>query len=276
LVLLCLDRPPEAPSFASIRIEARKRLDGQWALIVRLERGELKGLFNHLLDDLVAATRGTTQETALVFVARLARWQRLLARAPTGLLDDDVLRGLAAELHFLLHEAVPVVGLRPAVEGWVGPWEAPKDFVFPRAQIEVKSVHQTMRRVTISSLEQLTDAGAPLFLWTCPVELETVAVPPAAGSMAHLVARVRAVVADDSSASAHFEEGLRAVGWTDRDEYRLRVAHFGDALCHSVRAGFPRIERGMVHPAVTEARYRLDLDQLTPWAVDTWTSEGLR
>ncbi len=106
-------------------------------------------------------------------VARLSRWQRLLSQGSLGLLEDKQLSGLCAELNFLLSEAIVAVGPRAAVAAWKGPYDAPKDFVFDFAEVEIKAVHQQPRAYCISSLEQMTDNGKPLYLWAQVVDLHS-------------------------------------------------------------------------------------------------------
>ncbi len=50
-VVVCAERPPEAPSLATIGVDFRLRHDGKWALVLRLLRPDLKVLFNRLVED---------------------------------------------------------------------------------------------------------------------------------------------------------------------------------------------------------------------------------
>ena len=74
--------------------------------------------------------------------------------------------GLAGELTFLL--CLMDAGVQPdvVIEGWVGPADAPQDFVLGTGAIEVKaSMSSAGFPVRIGSLEQLDDkVASPLFL----------------------------------------------------------------------------------------------------------------
>lgn len=269
VMVVCPLRPPEPPSLAAIGVEVGLRHDGRWALVLRLLRPELKALFNRLIEDLDGAIRQQPENPGQTVLARLARWQRLLSEGPLGLLADQELRGLCAELGFLLEEAVRVVGLRAAVTGWVGPRDAPKDFVLDCAEVEVKAVHQQPREYCISSLEQLTDAGKPLFLWACVVELGRVQEPDSR-SVAALVDKLRAAMAIDPVASEELEIRLRLAGYEDRPEYALRVVTFGASTCYRVSPGFPRFERPSAPPGVVSCQYCIQAAAVDAFRVSTW------
>lgn len=274
VMTVCSQRPPEPPSLAAIGVEVRLRQDGKWALVLRLLRPELKALFNRLIEDLDGAMRQQPENPGETVVARLARWQRLFSQRPLKLLGDQELRGLCAELDFLLTEAIRVVGRRAAVIAWEGPRGAPKDFVFDCAEVEVKAVHQQPREYCISSLEQLTDLGKPLFLWARVVELGH-ARDPSPSSVAGLVEKLRAATAMDPAASEELEIRLSLAGYEDRSEYALRLVTFGPGTCYKVAPGFPRIERPAVATGIVSCQYNIQAAALEAFRVGSW-QEGFR
>jgi hypothetical protein len=171
-----------------------------------------------------------------------------------------------------LEEAIGVVGPRAAVTAWQGPRDAPKDFVLALAEVEVKAVHQQPREYTISSLEQLTDVGKPLFLWVRVVELEH-ACEPAQHSVAALVDKLRTATSADSVAAEELELRLRLAGYEDRPEYSSRVVTFGPAKCYRVCRDFPRIQRPSVAAAIASCQYRIQAAALEGFRVSTWQKE---
>ena len=269
LMVVCPEQPPDPPSLSAIHVEARPRHSGDWALVLRLEQRDLRLLFARLVEDLEDATRIRPLRPGEVVVERLLRWQRLLARRTGGRLDDRELRGLVAELSFLLDEAIPTAGVESATLCWRGPFCAPRDFVWPWVEVEVKALHNLQRETTISSLEQLSDTGVPLRLWCKTVDI-------AAGgdmgvvSAAELVERARALVGVSSVASERLEEALRSAGYEDREEYRARFFHLGTSTCYAVAARFPRIQRQDVAPGVVEGSYRLRIADLIPFVAPSW------
>jgi len=273
VMIICPVRPPDPPALAAIHVEARTRHDDKWALVLRLARPDLKALFTRLVEDLDGATRQLPEDPGKVVVERLARWQRLLSRGTPGVLDDRELRGLAAELDFLVGEAIPAVGPQAAVAAWAGPFEAPKDFVFKCAEVEVKAVYRQHRKITISSLEQLSDTGLPLYLWSRVVELDS-GTNHDPDSFALLVGRARAAVAQDAVAAEGLELGLRAVGYEDRPEYLTRLVRLGPTACFRVAEGFPCIQRAAVAPAIVACSYEIETADLGRFQVDTWNEEA--
>ncbi|MBI5258362.1 MAG: PD-(D/E)XK motif protein [Burkholderiales bacterium] len=269
IVVVCAARPPEPPTMGAMRVTVGDRKDHRWAVLIRLERPDMAPLFTRLAEDLAEATRKAPDRPGDVVIDRLNRWQRLFARGPSGLLDDLVLRGLAAELLFLREEAVSHLGPQAAVQAWQGPYEAPKDFVFCDREVEVKATSRQPRALHISSYEQLEDAGLPLFLWARVVELEHGA-PDLARSVANTVRQARAAVAGHAEAAEALESALLAAGWEDREEYEARLLRVGPSTCYGVTEGFPRIRRSQLAVGILDGAYRLDTAVLTGFVADTW------
>lgn len=262
-------RPLELPRIGALHIDVRPRASGEWALTIRLERADLSPLFTRLVEDLVASTLRSPTEPGTTIIDRLIRWQRMMARGPSALLDDLELRGLVAEIAFLVEEALPELGPNAAITAWVGPYDAPKDFVFVNCEVEVKATTRQPRTLRINSLEQLTDTGLPLYLWTRVVELDN-AQPHTSNSVASWVRKAREAFAPYAEASDALEDCLRAGGWEDREEYEARIIHVGPSLCYRVHGSFPRIQRSSVATGVTNARYRIDVATLTPFVEAGW------
>lgn len=269
ILAVCPQRPPEPPAIGALHIEIRPRSTPEWALMIRLERADLTPLFTTLVEDLAASTLWSSTDPGLTIINRLARWQRLLARGPSALLDDFQLRGLVGELSFLIDEAVPHLGHVAAMAGWLGPVDAPKDFVFDDREVEVKATRRQPRLLHISSIDQLSDAGLPLFLWTRVVEIEHRTTDPTR-SVAAWVRRARGTFTHHAAEAQRLEEGLRLVGWEDRDEYETRIVRTGAVICFHVQGSFPRIQRTQVAGGVVDAHYTLNTALLAPFAVPDW------
>ena len=70
---------------------------------------------------------------------RLGRWRKLLEVGQRTTLSDIALRGLIGELWFLQHVALRRLGADAAVQGWVGPLDAPQDFIVGEEVFEIKT-----------------------------------------------------------------------------------------------------------------------------------------
>lgn len=274
ILVVCPEQPPAAPTIGALHVEARIRHEGTWALTIRLERPDLSALFTRLVEDLASATLADNRHPGSIVVQRLVRWQRLFLPARSGLLEDFVLRGLIAELSFLVEEALPFAGSEAALSAWRGPFDAPKDFIFATREIEVKATSHQPKLLPISSLEQLTDAGLPLYLWTRVVELEQVDRPDPSRSAFSWIRQAREACASSAQMVLDLEDRLQSVGWVDRDEYECRIMRVGPSACYRVRDGFPRIQRSDVSPGITGVRYQIDIGSLTSFLDPDWKGAG--
>ncbi|NOK20943.1 PD-(D/E)XK motif protein [Corallococcus carmarthensis] len=270
IMVVCRTRPPEPPSLGAMMVEARPRQRGEWALIIRLDRPDLTGLFTRVVEDLVDATFVAPPDPGEVVIRHLSRWQRLFSRRPTALLEEHEIRGLAAELSFLVDEAIPKFGLLAAATAWVGPYAAPKDFSFQAIEVEVKATHRQRRSIRISSLEQLTDAGLPICLWCRVVEVERGQSGGLHATFAALVGRVRTVVAKEPAAAERVEDALRAAGYEDRAEYEATTIRFGPAVSYAVRRDFPRIQRPDVSAGIDSCIYEIAVTAISRFLVGSW------
>ncbi len=271
ILVICPQRPPEAPALAAISLEAAQRHTGDWALVVRLERPDFAPLFTRLAEDLLEATVDCSDPGPVV-VQRLERWRRMFSRKPSCLLEENELRGLVAELDFLMEQAMPTIGSLAAARAWRGPFDGPKDFVMDRVEVEVKAVRRQAARVHVSSLEQLTDAGLPLFLWTTVLDMEP-RQDPVAMSPTSLVARARAEAACNVLATEALEQALLAAGYEDRPEYERWEVRLGPRRCYGVREDFPRLQRSQVVRSISSCAYEVEVEALAPYLVATWREE---
>lgn len=269
LMYICPSRPPEMPNLSAIESDVKLRQDGRWALVLKLRRQELQSLFSSLAQDIDDAAIHRGGDLGQAVVARLIRWQSLLSTGTSGMLDDNSLRGLCAELAFLIEDAIPCVGPSSAISAWVGPYDAPKDFTFTSSAVEVKATTRAPSSVRISSLEQLTDCEVPLYLWTVPVTLRDV-TEPSALSVSALVARVREVLCEAAQPLETFNARLLAAGYEERIEYRTKVAELAASSCFRVATDFPRLQRTTAPHGVTCCQYDIAFHELEKHRVFHW------
>lgn len=261
VLLLVTDQDVEIPPQThAIHVLSRTRQDGRWALMFKLVSPELGRVFSHLCEDLVEFGRNLPKDSTpgKTMIGRFVRWQRLLERSGTGLLDEPAIRGLLGELLFLSSFALPVYGAVPALEGWVGPFDAEQDFRYPDCTYEIKTVSPAATQVKISSAEQLEDPGSPFQLVLVPISTaerssETTVTLPA------LISSLRERFDGDQLACSLFEERLVSAGYLDDDGYRILVYRAGTFRHFIVGEGFPRIVRSQLPAGIGRVRYELDL-----------------
>lgn len=261
LLLITEERSKSSREYQAIHVICRQRNDGRWALLFRLMRPELEKLFSLLCEDLVESSRNI-QDPALaasIVLARFARWQKLLERGQTGLLDEMAMRGLVGELLFLEKQAIPSRGLREAVNAWVGPVGAERDFRFPEHEYEVKTTRTGANRVLISSAEQLDLQAKLLDLFIVLLDDAEPESHPEAFTPLGIVGRLREAMESDPVAMEAFESRLMDAGFVMREEYGERAYIFRQFRMFRVAEGFPAIRRSQLPLGIGKVIWELEL-----------------
>lgn len=265
LVLICDERPSDAPAMQAIGIERRHRHDGRWSMRVFLEEPRLLPVFTELCRDIVEFTRGNSRSglpSGLV-LSRIARWRSLMQSQPQGLTRSQ-LRGLIGELLVLERELLPRLTPDQAVSAWTGPLGASQDFRLPEgAKLEVKAIDRHADRVRINGLEQLDGGGDPLQLVLVRLE-DTGTDAEGALTARQLITRLRARLEDSPAALQSFELLLSFVGWVDTADTDSVVVRLDRCEYHDVAGDFPRLVAGNVSSGVVEATYEILLPSTVP------------
>lgn len=135
-------------------------------LYLILNRKDDWELFFSLCKDVISICSNLNNDNKLISIIenRLKHWQSFLMQPNPFTLPLIQQMGLYAELAFLQNNLIPKVGIREAINSWVGPESDKQDFSLSKVAIEVKSyITSKSPKVTISSLEQLI-SSKPLFL----------------------------------------------------------------------------------------------------------------
>lgn len=265
--------PAKPPTYSAFEITIGKRSDKRWATSLSLSQESLRPQFASMCDRLLqqGASNGPHADASVFMLQQVARWHRMLALGADGLLSAEKQQGLLGEL-VVLDGALDKFGADAAVAGWVGPDDAPQDFLLPACPVEVKTILAGGQLVTISSLEQLDIADAALSL--AVVEIVQCARGTGGTSLAGCVSRLRVRLEDNVHALSRFEDQLLKTGFTDRDEYGevefrvIRTRWFG------VSGGFPRLVRSAVPLPVAAARYQLLLSAIATHETTPFNDHG--
>jgi hypothetical protein len=259
LLLISDVAPPTLPAAGVVEITANQRADREFAVVLQVGRQEYAEIFGRLCQDLVDFTRDAVpQNGAEALLRRVARWRKLLEFGQSTILSGAALRGLVGELWFLRFVALDRVGTDLAIKSWVGPFEAPQDFVFDDLAVEIKALSPGLERVTISSMQQLHAADIALFL-------AVVILAPADQNAAdtftvgQLVRSVRDIAGARASALLELELRLAEAGYSDHEEYErtwYRVTH---VRYFNIRGDFPRLTREQVPAGILDTTYTIDL-----------------
>lgn len=262
----------EVDSLPSLRGVEVLWLPSQGRLQLRLCSASDRDMFAVLCRDLLASTTGARSDEECIerTLARLSRWQRLLSRGQTKLLNEEQIRGLFAELLFLRDELMPRFG-PTAVSAWKGPQGYPQDFAIDGLAIEVKShLVGSPAQVRISSPEQLHAQGAELYL-----RVQRLAVASAGGmNLVSLVGDIAQSLEEHPAELASLELSLSEVGYNDAPEYVAYKLSAEGMDTYLVHGDFPRIVPTAVPEGTCSVTYSIRLPALTKYRAEiNWNGE---
>lgn len=255
------ERLPEGKGFLVERADLAGH-DGLRLALTRQAAGSSE-LFASMACDVVgaiddAAADGASEPLLLkIFVGRVRAWQQFMSRG-AGPLSPEAELGLAGELYFMARLLDAGFSSDGVLRGWVGPDDAPQDFLLGGGAIEVKATMSSSGfPVKIGSLEQLDDAVAsPLFLAAVKF-----ARCEEGATLSEMVANVERRLEGDLGAIDTLRDRLMVAGYTEAHagQYSRRFEP-KETRVLSVIEGFPRLTPGVVPAGVTRAFYEINLD----------------
>ena len=221
-------------------------------------------LFASLCQDLIETTRSCNSELDAMngILSRLNRWQRLLSRGTSRILEEREIRGLMGELLFLRDELLPRFG-KTSVVSWQGPDELPQDFAIGKTLFEVKThLAGSPPRVIISSPEQLWRGNNVLYLVVVPLAR----VDSGGISLPDLVDEISRLLVGTAGLEL-FETRLSVVGYLDLQEYREHRYVNSAFEYFEVVDGFPMIPSSSIMRGVEDVRFSLRFDMCDSFKV---------
>ncbi len=266
-------RPDSVPRYTAVEISLGQRADGRWATSISLAQSSLQPMFATMCEQIVDQGRSVPPETnaADFMLTQVARWHRLLALGPDGLLSAEEQQGLLGELE-ILRLAVDRFGHEAATQGWNGPDDAPQDFELPCGLIEVKTVQAGVPIIKISSLEQLdVDDGR---LCIAVVDIARCAGGTGGASLGAAVDLLRDALTSTPAALQRFEDQLQKAGYVDREEYRTTEYRVTRVRWFAVGNGFPRLARSRLPASISGGRYELQIAGLTGFETNPFVDDG--
>lgn len=263
------ERLPEGKGFLVEKTDLTGH-DGLRLALTRQAAGSSE-LFASMACDVVgaldnAAAEGASETKLLkVFLGRVRAWQQFMSRG-AGPLSPEAELGLAGELYFMALFLDAGVSSESVLRGWVGPDDAPQDFLLGEGAIEVKATMSSSGfPVKIGSLEQLDDAVAsPLFLAAVRFERGE-----KGSTLPEMVAEIERRFENEPGAVDFLRERLMAAGYAEAHagQYSRRFEP-KERRVLSVTEGFPRLTLGVVPAGVTRALYEINLDHAGDFLLD--------
>ena len=204
-----------------------------------------------------------SDNSSLIFsevIHGVVEWQTYMQRIKRGRLSDEDEIGLWGEL-FLLNTFIDSgIESDKLLNCWQGPEKGPKDFVFPRLSVEVKTIigKGSDFNVHIASLDQLDCSNCEKLFLTCVrgfVSTDGLSLP-------ELIEKVRNKISTKPHVLSDFEMKLLKVGYSDT-QASLYVKSFitNQQLVFPVDDSFPSLTTRNVPPSIVRVEYVVRLSE---------------
>ena len=248
------------PELEGINI-SHENINNKSQLIFSLENKNHWEIFYHLCTNLMYATNDITIEKKApnIILNRLKMWHKFLKRKKSDILTEEQIKGLIGELLFLKDKIIPKYGSENGIKFWIGPEDAPQDFVVKMNAIEVKcQIGSTNPRVKISSENQLYSQLSHLFLYVAtltksPLSEKSINLPKLVNEIEQLFENPL------SDGFRRFEDLLFQIGYEFNEKYNEFNYMFVEEQIFNVKEGFPRIIPEYYLTGVNRVSYNINL-----------------
>ena len=255
-------------SVRGIDISLRQATPSVQQLVLAVDRQVDLDLFYGLCSTLTGNLEPVEDPAVALAVAlqHIKRWKLFLAGRVAGILTQEELRGLYAELTILRH----VIYVRGEIEGvtsWCGPDRTQQDFVFDDTAVEVKAISgQERNSVRISSEDQLESMTGRLFLTV--VRLATSS--DNGTSLNELVASIEHAFSEPDAADG-FIGKLASYGYAPMNEYDSPKFNVLETRFFRVQEDldFPKLVRSGLPQGIARVSYDLEIEALVPFECDS-------
>lgn len=276
-VLLCFptaklprsEKLPEGKGFIVEQVDSYG-LDHLKVALTRQASGDLE-LFSTMVYDVVGALDESAAsgepETKILrtLLGRVTAWQQFMSRGK-GPLSLEAELGLAGEVYFMTIFSESGVSPETLISSWVGPDDAPQDFLFGNGAIEVKATMSSSGfPVKIGSLEQLDDAiHSPLFLAAVKFVIADDGL-----TLPEMIAKFERLFQGNVSVIQSLSERLITAGYseTHANHYSKKFKPTESRVL-SVKENFPRLTSGSVPAGINKVIYEMNLDHAKEFVVD--------
>lgn len=250
-----------------INVDLRGGDSGRQRLVLTLEKEVDRDLFEGLCRSLASALEHATDSVSslAIALAHIRRWKTFLSGRGQHLSAEEV-RGLFAELTFLLELLDRRIPAATALEAWLGPEKSHQDFIYGNTAVEIKSLSGAERStVRISSEDQLESLVDALFLRI--YRLSNLPDARSAQSLNALVASVHGRL-DEAEAVEAFDRKLVAHGYAPLPDYDEPTFVIGGVTTYRIQDAFPRLIRSQLSTGITRVAYDIRLEAIAPHECD--------
>ena len=249
-------RSVKIPSFMNIRVTDHRESK---SIVIELLDLELTKKFLVVCNDVIATLQGVPLSSRRESCLRNLGGWGLFLQMSKARLSQSQQKGLIAELLFLDREAIPALGIDSALQGWVGPDEAPRDFSYGQTFIEVKSKRSSSSTTVRISSEHQLNAGPNEQLFLYVVELNDAVMNQTDSiSLPEIVGKINAYLSPLQR--VNFGSKLAKVGYLDEPDFRYDRWSEGASYFYCVVDGFPKIDSYLCPLGVQKVGYDIDLN----------------
>ncbi len=252
-----------AVSSKTIAVSFFVRPDGRSSLRFSLEDDDLKDIFYKFCEDVIESTRNSNPADGFSpIIRRWETWIGFFQKAALPLSENEII-GLIGEIFFLKNVMAERYGLDRALEAFIGVDKAHKDFEVDDTWYEIKTIHNGVRAVKISSIQQL-DSMSPGKLEIITVDQST---PGTSNNITvnSIVKQFRESLSTQQLLS--FDEKLRKANYITDDRYDDYNYLFVRRDEYNVSGEFPRISSDALPVGVTKASYEIDISAIQQYKV---------
>lgn len=249
-----------------IEVDLRSGELNRQRLLLTLDRQVDRDLFEGFCKSLAASLAQTTDSSSALAVAlaHIKRWKAFLSGRPQRLSAEEV-RGLFAELAFLLELLDRNFTPKSAVEAWLGSEGSQHDYELSERAVEIKSLSGAERNsIRISSEDQLESLKERLFLRTYRLSTDTGS--PDARTLNRIVREVEDWLSPN--AVNELDRKLAARGYAPLPEYDEHSFAISEIRTYLVAEAFPRIIRSRLDVGIRAVNYEIELEHIATFECD--------
>jgi hypothetical protein len=263
LALVMNARRERITSTRTIDAQFYKRDDGKLMLCFSLEDDQLKDIFYKFCEDMIESTRLHRDEDGFApAVERWETWIKFFAKTALPLSENEIL-GLIGEIYFLKNFMLSKYGQDVALDSYIGTDRAHKDFEVQDTWYEVKSIHNGVRTVKISSIEQLdSEQDGILEVLTFDQSSSTY---DGSITLNELIIDFRNSL--DRKWQLKFDEKMRKIGYLADERYDEYIYLFTRNDEYKVSVGFPKLSKDDLPNGITKASYEIDISAIQEFKV---------
>lgn len=265
-MMLISDEEIQVPeSSRQVLVRSNKRTDGQYAICFILVNSSLRDTFVSLCWDIIASTFSEKNKKAgnEAAIRRFGIWMIMLAKGNDKGLSESSAKGLLGELLVLQRICIPIFGAPKAINGWIGPLRADRDFEYDEGWFETKSVSSESETISISSFDQL-DIDREGKLIVCKLD-KTRGNDPQGISLGKIEKELLEQLGEDADTRNTLQIRLMLSGYKENDPHADDMYLFKGFDSYAVKGDFPRIRKSLLPAAIQNGEYKLEIAALNPW-----------